>query len=726
MEGSSSDAALAGYTGTFDLELLGPDGFVILPSPKLSKPAYAAMRRWPGAMLEDKRLRFEAKAYKMVTQRLAQRHKVNLPANWVLASLANFRAHGQVELRKKVAHVLLANAAGPEKDLPDSAASREGNPVLPYQREAVNFALRRGGRVLLADEMGLGKTAQALTLASQYPQDWPLLVVCPSSLRGNWREEAGRWLPQDLLPDPERHVQVIWKGADTTSKAAKVVIVSYDLLARNVSFTVTATGKDYRMVICDEAHYLKNPEAQRTSALRPLVQKARRCALLTGTPALAKASELYSPLDCLLPGFLPSYVEFCERYTMKKNIQVGRKQVVRWEGTRHGDELNAILDTVMVRRFKKDVLSQLPEKRRQRVVLDKLGGGKEVQKELKEKMKDFAGKQSLEEVVDSSNGSAPELFRLTGLAKADAVAEYVEYLVLADCRFLLFAHHKDVMDTLQKKLEQLKTRHIRIDGSTLPKRREELVAEFRAKPELQVALLSITACGVGLNLQVCSTVVFAELHWTPGVLTQAEDRAHRMGQKHSVNVHYLIAKDTLDDSMYQMLDRKHQDVGVMLDGRASRLGAMHAGKLGTFQASDDSEEVRRARENPPEPEIKFSLLGQRLLSFRNCSASRDVKDNSEAEESKACSDQTDATCSEKAEGASKRGQQTLSFKNGSKERHPMGGCISANSDGCSSTSLIDPIEPIDVLDADDVIESSQDVHGGTHDGKLGDSHDGAA
>jgi len=272
------------------------------------------------------------------------------------------------------------------------------------------------------------------------------------------------------------------------------------------------------------------------------------------------------------------------------------------------------MDTVMIRRFKKDVLSQLPSKRRQRVVLEKLSNEQGVLKELKEKLSDYQSRGRPEDLGEmegkKKDGCAPELFRLTGLAKLDAVAEYVQYLVEADCRFLLFAHHQAVLDALQQKLEKLKTGFIRIDGKTPAQHREKLVNDFRSNSSLQVALLSITACGQGLNLQVCSTVVFAELHWTPGALLQAEDRVHRMGQQESVNVHYLIAKDTLDESMYQMLERKQHDVGVMLDGQASRIGAAHVGSKGTFSktarpseetSTEPAGEAAVAAPQPPEP-----------------------------------------------------------------------------------------------------------------------------
>lgn len=593
------NAALLEYDGTFEVELgRDKDGgvFTLLSSKKVGKKVFAEMKRWPGAKVGPK-LDFDSNVYLEVVERLRDLYgsrSVKTPPDWVLTMLPAFRKHGSLQVPKKVAHVLLADFKAPL--LPADACSREGNKVLPYQREAVEFALSRGGRVLLGDEMGLGKTAQALTLASQFPKDFPLLVVCPSSLRGNWLEEASRWLPSSVLPDPEQHVQIVRKGSEKLRVNARVVVVSYDLVAAHENFRRTPAGRPYRMVICDEAHYLKSPSSQRSQALRPILQAARRCALLTGTPALAKASELYALLQSLLPGLLPdSHMKFCQRYCNEKKIYVGRRQVTQWEGSRLGDELHAILDMIMVRRFKADVLQQLPAKRRQRVVLEKLSNDQGVLKELKEKMRDF---QSHED-GSAPQGSAPELFRLTGLAKMAAVAEYVQYLVEAECRFLLFAHHQAVMDTMQQTLEKMKVGFIRIDGKTSSHRREELVNDFRSKKNLQVALLSITACGQGLNLQVCSTVVFAELHWTPGVLLQAEDRAHRMGQKESVNVHYLIAKDTLDESMYNMLERKQHDVGVMLDGQASRLGAQKVGSKGTFSKPDveDSTDATGAEPN---------------------------------------------------------------------------------------------------------------------------------
>eukprot|EP00746_Dinoflagellata_sp_MGD_P117640 gnl/MRDRNA2_/MRDRNA2_53511_c0_seq2.p1 gnl/MRDRNA2_/MRDRNA2_53511_c0~~gnl/MRDRNA2_/MRDRNA2_53511_c0_seq2.p1 ORF type:complete len:361 (+),score=88.99 gnl/MRDRNA2_/MRDRNA2_53511_c0_seq2:62-1144(+) len=159
-----------------------------------------------------------------------------------------------------------------------------------------------------------------------------------------------------------------------------------------------------------------------------------------------------------------------------------------------------------------------------------------------------------------------ELALLTSKAKEKATCDYISLLIQTDVRFLLFAHHQQTLDYLEQELQRLKTRYIRIDGKVPMSKRNARVEEFQTDSAVQVALLSITACGQGLNLQSSSTVVFAELYWVPGQVLQAEDRVHRVGQTAAVNIHYLLAPGTLDDVMYETVNRKHRDTTATLDG----------------------------------------------------------------------------------------------------------------------------------------------------------------
>jgi len=266
---------------------------------------------------------------------------------------------------------------------------------------------------------------------------------------------------------------------------------------------------------------------------------------------------------------IPSYYRYVERYCNKDEASFGGRKVVRWTGVKRSAELNMLLTgTVMIRRLKKDVLTQLPAKRRQRIALapDKLDSSK--MKEVKECIQEQ--KALAEEAAASGSAGVPmavsQTFKLTAEAKMESVAKYIEYLLSNEIKFLLFAHHHVMLDRLEKKLRDLSTDFIRIDGKTPQKERQDFVTRFQESDRVRVALLSITAAGTGLTLTAAHTVVFAELFWVPGQMMQAEDRAHRIGQHHPVEVHYCIAEGTLDEVMYNSLNKKSRETTAVLKG----------------------------------------------------------------------------------------------------------------------------------------------------------------
>merc|ERR1719362_1408022 len=257
--------------------------------------------------------------------------------------------------------------------------------LLPYQLEGVQFGLSRRGRCLIGDEMGLGKTLQALCLAAQYMEDWPVLVVCPSSLRWVWREQIIEWLEQLVQPD---EVQVIKKGADKMSPTAKFWIISYHLLANDAKhgrFQQRPDGTKHAFLIADESHNMKEWQAARTKAMVPLLRGATRAVLLSGTPTRNSPEELHPQLCGLLP--LPvKFQDFRARYCIQQQSQLFSGRVVsKTIGARNAAELHHLLtSTVMIRRLKKDVLTQLPAKRRQRIPIEVTDAKllKEIRKEM--------------------------------------------------------------------------------------------------------------------------------------------------------------------------------------------------------------------------------------------------------------------------------------------------------------------------------------------------------
>jgi len=427
----------------------------------------------------------------------------------------------------------------------------------------VAFGLHRGGRVLLGDEMGLGKTLQALLLAAQYQDEWPLLVIAPSSLRFVWRDQASQWLPHLAGPEGDR-VQVVRNSKDKVSKTAHIVVCTYDLLRRCEGLRRRADGRDYLVVAVDESQSIKESTSQRTKVVVGICKAARRVLLLSGTPTVNRAAELYTQLEALLPAEMPSFAQFAERFCIKQMQCFGGRRTVKWNGVQRPKELNCLLGSVMIRRLKQDVLQQLPPKRRMRIPLDPEKMNQDTLREVERRTRQMGA-------VDFSSGKAlgdsAQLFRQTAEAKLGAVLDYVEHLLSLNVKFLLFGHHHLVLDAVEEKLTRAHYGHIRIDGHTAPPARANLVTQFQEDESIRVAVLSITAAGTGLTLTAAQTVVFAELFWVPGQMQQAEDRAHRIGQQDCVSVHYLVAKGTLDEVLYRTLERKTVSTTTILNGQ---------------------------------------------------------------------------------------------------------------------------------------------------------------
>lgn len=560
------------YTGVHvQLELcpLWSSLLFVAKCPRWPPALLAEVTSWPSAQKREgekgeEEISFSGAHYKSTLERFEALSSKGLQLSalpsWACA-VVGFEKPGAPVCGGLSACEARAKVAGFLESLP------QGSSVLPYQRESVEFGLQPGGRVLLGDEMGLGKTLKALLLTAQYEAEWPLLVVAPSSLRFVWREQAAQWLPH-LVGADGGQVQVIRTGKDKVNKCARVVVTTYDLLRRSESLRRRADGRDYLAVIVDESQNIKEASSQRTKVVVGICKAARRVLLLSGTPAVNRAAELYTQLEALLPAEMPSFAQFAERFCYKQTQNFGGRRTIKWIGVQRPAELHCLLNTVMKRRLKHQVLQQLPEKRRMRVPLDP-------EKMSQEKLRDVERRTRQMGNVDFNSGKAlgdtAQLFRDTAEAKLAAVLDYVEHLLSLETKFLIFGHHRLVLDALEEKLKRAKFGYIRIDGQTGASERPKLVSRFQEDESVRVAVLSITAAGTGLTLTAAQTVVFAELYWVPGQMHQAEDRAHRIGQRDCVSVHYLIAKDTLDEVLYRTLEKKTVSTTRILNGHGSGL-----------------------------------------------------------------------------------------------------------------------------------------------------------
>lgn len=171
--------------------------------------------------------------------------------------------------------------------------------------------------------------------------------------------------------------------------------------------------------------------------------------------------------------------------------------------------------------------------------------------------------------LDDKHAYLINAYGLTGLAKIKGILEFTDTLIEAKCKFIIFAHHFEVLDAIEEQVVRKKICHVRIDGKIEVSKRYEAVRKFQTEPECLIAILSLTACSTGITLTAASTVVFAEMNWTPGVMVQAEDRAHRIGQIQSVNVYYLIGENTLDAMIYPRLKLKSEVFANVVDGTST-------------------------------------------------------------------------------------------------------------------------------------------------------------
>ena len=492
------------------------------------------------------------------------------------------------------------------KDIPKSINSLPNNflqCLYEFQKEGIKFGLERKGRILLADEMGVGKTVQALGIALLYKEEWPILIICPSSLKFVWRDEILKWIPD--INDDKINIQIFKSSKDDFKCGVKIYIMSYDL---TIKLEKKIIEKNFKFIIADEAHYLKSPDAKRTKCLMPIIKKSKRVILITGTPILAKPVELYPLLNMLRPDLFHSFSTFGNRYCDPKRNFFG----MDWTGSSHPKELNFILKHIMIRRLKKDVMNQLPPKKRQKIEIQtdskiikqitaiNLSSEKIMEKfnelnntSINPNLVSYVNDEAIEDGNDNLVNLFNKVYKLSAEAKASGVKEYIHYLIDNKCKFLIFAHHIVMLDAIEEEVKKLKVDYIRIDGKVKLEKRQEYVQKYQKDETCLVAILSITACYTGITLTAASTVVFSELHMTPAVMIQAEDRAHRIGQEHEcVNIHYLYGPDTIDEVLFKMLNQKQNIFSNTLDNMVKNMEVKNTyKKVGDFQKGRDDLDV---------------------------------------------------------------------------------------------------------------------------------------
>jgi SWI/SNF-related matrix-associated actin-dependent regulator 1 of chromatin subfamily A len=426
-----------------------------------------------------------------------------------------------------------------------------GGELHPFQRAGVRYALERR-RTFIADEQGLGKTVQALATL-EVDGAFPAVVVCPASMKLMWERESSHWLPGRAVAVLDGRADEGWTG---DAERADIVVLNYDILEAHAERLAALRP---RALVLDESHYVKNPRARRTKAAIAIAEQLAPDALrlaLTGTPVLNRADELVAQLRAL--GRLR---DFGSGARLSRRFRTaGSDDRLHWNLRAH----------CYVRRTKRQVLPQLPAKRQDTVPVALLN-----EQEYRLAERDVvAWLQTLPldlRTLDAKVAAAlraEQLVRLNNLrqlaarGKLPAALAWVDDFLLSGEPLVVFAEH---IATQRAVLERFPAA-VHILGADSSGQRQRAVDAFQRDDGPQLIVCSIKAASQGITLTRASNVAFLELDWTPARHDQAEDRLHRIGQASAVTAYYLLAPDTIDETMAEVLERKRGLIGAVTDG----------------------------------------------------------------------------------------------------------------------------------------------------------------
>ena len=440
-------------------------------------------------------------------------------------------------------------------DLPDFG---HGKKMMPFQRAGLEFIEATGGNCLISDSMGLGKTVQTLAYLQLHPEMRPVVIVCPASLKLNWEREARSWL------ETEDRIEVI-SGGKVHELDSDIVVINYDILKK---WTQALQSINPQILILDESHAVKSQKRSkkmpdgttrrvdvgRSKAAKDLASITPHKILLTGTPILNRPSELWNQLQIIDPAQYTDkrFFQWHKRYANAYKSRFG------WDfsGASNLEELAQSLKSIMIRRTKKQVLAELPDKRRQTILIpiDNRREYDTAESDFLTWIAEQKGADAADRVSHVEELAKIEVLRQIAVrGKTKQAIDWIKNFLSTGEKLVVFATHRETINALMTAFGE---GTVKIDGGVSSEKRQAAVDAFQNDPETRLFVGNIKAAGVGITLTAASDVVFLELDWTPALMEQAEDRLHRISQKNAVNCYYLLAEKTVDASIAAMLERK--------------------------------------------------------------------------------------------------------------------------------------------------------------------------
>jgi len=464
--------------------------------------------------------------------------------------------------------------------------------LFPYQKEGVQFLFNNDGRALIGDEQGLGKTLESITYSIMDTEVKKILIICPASLKLNWAKEYDLWAsdfnlwilqgkPNSVQKKAKIGLSDLNKFQIVSNKTAKrdIVIINWDIIG-NKQTKVKGKKKpvehlytgwvdylidmNFDLIIADEIHFAKNPQAQRTKALQKIGKRVQKFIPMSGTPIVNRPIEFWTCLNLLNSGIFNSYWNYAKKYCGARHNGYG------WDfsGNSNTKQLNEILKTVMIRRLKKDVLKELPDKIHSVVPME-INNRKEYQfaeDNLISYLKETQGQKAADKAEQAETlVKIEKLKQLTVKGKINSCINWIKDYLESNDKLVVFCHHKETIKTLESNFKKIS---VTVDGSTKNEDRQKAVDLFQNNPNTRLFFGNIKAAGTGLTLTEANGLAFIEFGWTPGEVDQCSDRIHRIGQKADcVNIYYLVGDKTIDIDIMEMLDEKRKVLDAVLDGK---------------------------------------------------------------------------------------------------------------------------------------------------------------
>ena len=436
-----------------------------------------------------------------------------------------------------------------DRDLMKSIRPQLDPRLYPFQKQGILF-MQKKKRILLADEMGMGKSAQVCSYIKINPQLRPILLIVPSSLKLNWKKELKMWEVND-------ECYVVNGRKDEGYFEKPIVIINYDIVKDHEE---RLRKIPFKLMVLDESHMIKSNSAKRTKSIRNISRKIESIIMMSATPITKTPIDLFTTLNILDPASFSSHYRFGQTYCAPKSTGFGTS----YNGASNVEQLHKLLvSTVMIRKLKKDYLKDLPDK--QKIVIPmELENRKEYNEAERDVIRYVYETKGRPEAIRASKIEALAKLnvckQLASEGKMKQAIEFIDNLLSSGEKIVVFAIHKKIISQLMEHYgEEIA---VKIDGSVSTKKRQEAVDKFQNDPSVKLFVGNVQSAGTGITLTKSSTVVMLELPFSPSLLNQAIDRVHRISQTNNVSVYFLLAENTVEMRISEILDNKFKFKGA--------------------------------------------------------------------------------------------------------------------------------------------------------------------